>query len=257
MFKISESQLTALDTTAHQQFIEEMLDHCTAFSPKLARVLGEDQMRVVIDRAWTRAEGHGFTNVGPVRLFIELSFLFGSGFDSDIQYPWIREALLPADEDQMERADALHRQTIIALQAIHGDGKQFTHAALRELYRFAATEPRFDESRLREQLIAAMARIHPEKSGYVGEASLRDLVARGIDLADTLGFAEPRERALPSILMFSFGHECFADPVYPFIERTITDERIIDPSARAQRLERKARAWLQHVIENQSKGAAQ
>jgi len=47
--------------------------------------------------------------------------------------------------------------------------------------------------------------------------------------------------------MFSFGHGCTDDPLYPWISRTLHDERIVNSEARAARLEKKAVTWLEHV----------
>jgi hypothetical protein len=49
-------------------------------------------------------------------------------------------------------------------------------------------------------------------------------------------------------LMFAFGHGCTRDPLYPWISHTLADEKIVSPAARAERLEKKARTWLDHVI---------
>jgi hypothetical protein len=54
--------------------------------------------------------------------------------------------------------------------------------------------------------------------------------------------------------MFAFGHGCTHDPLYPWIARTLKDERIKDPAARAERLEKKAITWLDHVLARPPKG---
>ena len=56
------------------------------------------------------------------------------------------------------------------------------------------------------------------------------------------------------LLMFAFGHGCCDDPLYPWIARTLNDERITDPPARAKRLETKALTWLDHVLEYFNEG---
>ena len=50
------------------------------------------------------------------------------------------------------------------------------------------------------------------------------------------------------VLKFAFGHACTNDPLYPWILRTLKDQRIVTPAARASRLERKAITWLEHVV---------
>ena len=54
--------------------------------------------------------------------------------------------------------------------------------------------------------------------------------------------------------MYAFGHGCVDDPLYPWIGNTLSDEKIAEPSVRAERLERKALTWLNHVLKNSLEG---
>jgi hypothetical protein len=55
---------------------------------------------------------------------------------------------------------------------------------------------------------------------------------------------------LTCVLMHAFGHGCFSDPLYPWIARTLQDARADDPQSRAARLEKRAKTWLRHVLQN-------
>jgi hypothetical protein len=52
------------------------------------------------------------------------------------------------------------------------------------------------------------------------------------------------------ILALAFGHGYASDPLYPWIARTLDDRTIADPAARADRLTRRALAWLDRVLVN-------
>src|SRR2546430_727627 len=91
-----------------------MVVHCQEFSPVQCELIGEEQLRVVLRRAIKRAAGYGFTYRGPVRLAIELSFLYGSDFDTDPQYLPLNHSLYDPD-DQMQRADRL-RELVLDYQ---------------------------------------------------------------------------------------------------------------------------------------------
>ena len=64
-----------------------------------------------------------------------------------------------------------------------------------------------------------------------------------------------RGEALVVVLMFAFGHGCTDDPLYPWISRTLKDERIVGPAARVERLEKKSITWLEHVLARPRGGA--
>ena len=50
------------------------------------------------------------------------------------------------------------------------------------------------------------------------------------------------------MLMLAFGHGCADDSLYPWIARTLQDEAIADPTARARRLETQALIWLEQEL---------
>lgn len=255
MLKLTRAQLDALGAPLLRAFEDEMVAHAESFSPKLAAVLGEEALRAAVRAAMARAARHGFTYRGPVRLFVELSFLFGSGLDGDVQYPWARAALAQPDPDtQMDRAEALHAHAAEALDAIHGADREHTAAALVRLRAFASSGPEFAGPDLPGTILAEIRGIHPEKLAFTGEPACRELILAGLGAARERGFGVPREMALIVILMFAFGQECLSDPLYPWIERTLTDERIVGATARARRLERKAVTWLDHVLADRSPG---
>ena len=79
------------------------------------------------------------------------------------------------------------------------------------------------------------------------------LIREGAAEARKHGFPV-RGEALMVTLMFAFGHGCMGDPLYPWIGRTLKDEKIVDPAARAERLEKKALTWLDHVLASPREG---
>ena len=94
MFQVRAAQLKVFEEDARRRFENEMVLHSRKFSPRLCEVIGEDQLRVVARQAIRRAAAYEFTYRGPIRLFLELMFLFGSDFDTAPQYPALAKALV-------------------------------------------------------------------------------------------------------------------------------------------------------------------
>lgn len=82
----------------------------------------------------------------------------------------------------------------------------------------------------------------------MGTAALSELVDQGEVIAGELGFLGFRHSVLVVALMFAFGHQCFRDPLYPWISYTLRHPGIATPAKRAARLERRALIWLEKVI---------
>ena len=244
---IRPEQMRAFEQAARRRFEEEMVVHSKSFAPPLCKVIGDEQLRVALRAAIARAEHYGFTNRGPIRLFIDMMFLCGSGLDTDPQYPALGE-VLRASGDQMLRAQQIHEGHNDYLKRVSGPGAVNVHKALRDLLTFARTPLTIAPNNLIQGMLREMTRIFPQKTAYVGEAGLRVLIDEGIAEAQRYRFEAARPGALLVVLKFAFGHGCTDDPLYPWIAQTLKDERTVSPAARAERLEEKALTWLQHVV---------
>ena len=204
-----------------------------------------------------RADGHGFTYRGPVRLYLELMLLFGTYFDTDPQYPWATEILTSRDSSsQMQRAERLYDLTMDYRAKVAGPEDAYTHKALRNMAAFARQKPlTLSADDFVSAMLHEIALIYPEKAAYVGDQNLSLLIRKAMDGARVQRFSTTRGMALVVVLMVAFGHGCGADPLYPWIARTLKNETIVDPEARAMRLEKKALTWLDHVLDYFDQGA--
>jgi hypothetical protein len=250
---IRVEQMKAFEEAARRQFEDEMVAHSKAFSPRLCEVIGDEQLRVAIHSAMKRGGGYGFTNRGPIRLFIEMMFLCGSGFDTDPQYQAVGE-VLRGSGDQMQRAEQIHEGYLDYLERVSGPGAINVHKALKDLLYFAQMPLTFPDG-FAAGMRREMHRIFPKKAAYVGEAGLKVLINEGIGEAQRYGFTTDRQAALIVVLKFAFGHGSTNDPLYPWIARTLNDGKIVSPEARAARLEKKAVTWLEHVVAANEQGA--
>ncbi|HCK82569.1 MAG TPA: hypothetical protein DIC59_14050 [Candidatus Competibacteraceae bacterium] len=255
MLSIRESQVRTFEERAQRAFEDEMVAHLADFSPPLFKTLGETQMRVAVQFGMDRAAAHDFTFRGPVRLYLEMMLLFGSHFETDPQYPWAAEILKKRDVDQMERAESLYEKTVDYREKIVGPDDAYALKALRNIS-MLAQQPLLIPS---EEFVAYMrqeiARVYPQKAAYVGQEGIDALIRKGVDGARRQRFSTTRAAALIVVLMLAFGYGCGADPLYPWINKTLKDESLVDPEARAKRLEKKALTWLEHVLAYFEKGA--
>jgi hypothetical protein len=250
---IRAEQMEVFEQAALRQFEDEMVAHSKSFSPRLCEVIGDEQLRVALRAAMERAGSYGFTNRGPIRLFIELMFLCGSAFDTDPQYSKIAK-ILRASSDQMQRAEQMHQGFSTYLDDVAGPENENVRTALKQLSKFAGEPLRPSPAGFEAGLLQEMSRIFPQKAAYVGESDLKKLIQDGIAEARKYGFTEARQITMIVALMFAFGHGCTHDPLYPWITRTLQDEKITGPAARAERLEKKARTWLEHVLARYDEG---
>lgn len=239
MLVIRKEQNKAFEDAMLEGFITEMVAHTQEFSPILCNVIGEPQVKIVVRQAVESAQSYEFINRGPVELVIDMSFLFGSAFDTDPQYPWAGKILNNNTlASQTANAEELYEKTLDYNEKVGGPDNKFTREALAKLSKLARSNTQYSKANLTLELLSQIKQLYPQKFHYVGEVSLRALIEEGIKKATLYGFSAPRELALIVILMFAFGHGCATDPLYPWIKNTLKDPRIIGSAARAKRLEK-------------------
>jgi hypothetical protein len=250
MLVIRQAQVDALRQVALDRYIAETQVHLRAFARRHCEVIGEQAVRSVIVDGITRASKHGFTDRGPVRLYIELMFMFGSAFDTDPQWTWAANALADPDRiDAIARAERLHRAALDHLDAIAGPGHRDTLNALRRVRGAAGRPMGFGTEDLRVGLAAKMAALYPEKCAAIGAAAIDRLIDSGLATARRVGMGCFRGEVLCCVLAFALGHGFADDSLYPWVGRTLRDERFAgDADQLAQRLERRALTYLDGVL---------
>lgn len=247
MFRITRTQVESFEGVALATFEEAMVARGAAMAPKLAANLGEEQMRVVIRAAIARAASHGLTRKGPVGLFVELTFLFGSGFDADVQLPWARASLeIASAGDQMEAASVLYAESVEAQEQIHGPENRHAEAALRRLASLVEERLPLGTQDLAEVALAVMEHVHPQKYAFVGEEALRELIAAGEAEARRHGLVELPDVLLLVALMFALGQRCAEDPMYPWIAGALYSAAT--PEQRARQIAATAPTWLREIL---------
>ncbi|HRE53900.1 MAG TPA: hypothetical protein PLP22_03805 [Candidatus Competibacter sp.] len=232
-----------------------MVAHLADFSPPLFKTLGEKPMLDVVRFGMARAEQHELTLRGPVRLYLEMMLLFGSYFDTDPQYPWAAEMLKSRAVGQMERAELLYEKTVDYREKVAGPDDAYALKALRNISMLAQQPLLIPSEEFVPYMRQEIARVYPQKVAYVGQEGIDALIRKGADGARRQRFSTTRAAALIVVLMLAFGHGCGADPLYPWINKTLRDEAITEQEARAKRLEKKALTWLEHVLDYFEKGA--
>ncbi|HXD33124.1 MAG TPA: hypothetical protein VN643_18525 [Pyrinomonadaceae bacterium] len=253
---IRTEQIEELRKVPLRAFEDEMVAHLAEFSPALFNVIKEEQMRDAVRFGLARAAGEYDLRLrGPIRLYLEMMLLFGSHFDTDPQYPWAGDILRDRDTLEMDRANQLYEKTLDFIAQVSGRDAVNTRQALNELLVLARSWEKSSSENLVADILQEMTRVFPQKASYVGREGLTELIHEGIAEAQKYQFPKVRGEAFLVMMMFAFGHGCSNDPLYPWISRALEDEKIIDPAARAERLEKKAITWLEHVLASFREGA--
>jgi hypothetical protein len=174
MLIIRDEQMNVFEEAVTAVFKSEMVRHLQQFVPRHSAVIGAAGVEQVVDRGIASARVHGFTNRGPVRLYLELMSMFGSGFATDPVLPWTVAPLTERDESsQMARAEQLHAAVLEYLEKVAGPGNQYTLSALRRLSSIDADALLGGSGSIEERLVDAYRVMYPQKAGPPDASALR------------------------------------------------------------------------------------
>lgn len=254
---ISQKQLEPFAQHNLKKFEDEMVLHITDFAPNSAKALKEKGVRKVVQLGMQNANKYGFTKKGPVRFYIEMMFMFGSYFDTDFQYPWIRKVLLNNEiKSEIVRADLLHIRLMEYLNKAIGKKSEYALRALVNSNQLSATDFKntynasgtaiFEKGILRK-----MYEIYPEKSTLLGDEILMKVISTGIERAQSYQIDTLEGKLIFISILFSLGHQFDRDPQFPWIINTLTDSKLnSDPGIQAENLKKKMEIYIMRTLKN-------
>lgn len=249
---IRDGQIKAMEAAAEDNFVGELMAHCTEFAPGPVSAMSAEELRLAVTKGVDAADKDGFDLRGPVRFYIDLMLAFGSGFATDPQYPWAAEIVAKREEaGQMERAEELNEKTQEAFAAIFGEKNEYSLKALEMMLERVKAGMSFKREGFKQDVLLLLKDVYPQKFTVVGEDALKKLITYAIARGrDRYGFKAPRSMAIVVVLMFAFGHRFDADPFLPWISRTLKGNEEITPDDQAAELERRAILWFEVALKN-------
>ncbi len=242
---IRDEQLRAFEQAGQRAFEERVMARLEQYFPKHFAILGEQNLRSLIQLGRKRAEMHKFTSERNITRYIELICLLGSGFDDDPQMPWAAQILQETSGPENSRMDRLYdraweyirRVTVDYEDLVQGGDSSRYVSALLDIRRCPATDlPAAGLEQLEADVIARLEQVFPAKCKYVGRDCLRLLIRRAIETARGYGIASTRGVVLFAVLMFVVGSGFHADPQLPWASRVLNDKSIVNPVVRSDRL---------------------
>ncbi|MBX2808903.1 MAG: hypothetical protein KTR20_09770 [Cellvibrionaceae bacterium] len=244
MIKIRQEQMQVFENIALQKFEDDMLIHSKQFAPQRCDIIGDKQLRLVIRQAIDRASHYQLTLKGPVTLYIEMVFLFGSGFDTDPQYPEFHLRLTDSG-NQQQRAEALYNYVMHYQDTVYGPDNIYTYQALSQLTK---QQLKIRPNHFVDDLTIQLETFYPQKAIYATPNKIIDLVDFAKQQAQDYGFSSHGAQVLMVILMIAFGHHCTHDPLYPWIAHTLNNSQLSNTNDRAKLLGEKAKTWLTTIL---------
>lgn len=230
MLKISAMQRGMFERAALADFVARMSAHLERFSPRHRRIVGDPELGELIVAGHKRAELYGLASERSARIYIELTLMFGVGFDTDPQHVWAVEPLR-ADDDEYRRVDRLRDAAWRHLDRTAGDdldaaGRSQPGRAAAQLQHFARPERGLIDDAgldLQARLLALLRRVFPAKCEDIGAPALTRTVEQALAKARTFALITERGQALFVGLSVIFGAGFHGDPQFTWAGRALAE----------------------------------
>jgi len=240
---VTQLQMRALASAQVDRFARDMEVHCGRVFPRTHASLQGPELTAAVRSAIDRAISHGFNQQGSVRLYIELSFIFGHRFDIDPLTPWVAPILdRYAKDDPLSAAEALYSVSLKWIEQTHGPGNSHLLAALHTLR--AVTQQRIGGSEGWRS--DTLARVYPQKVEALGAAGMQRFLVEAQARIDPLGLASDEAGSVACLMMFFMGSDCFTDPVFPWLQRLLSTP---PGAARDARMREASLIFLRRVVQ--------
>ncbi|MEM9455116.1 MAG: hypothetical protein AAGF11_13125 [Myxococcota bacterium] len=240
-----------LELIGYQRWEDEILEEMMRFAPRLYEIRGETIFREFIREGYARAEGHGFTNRGPVRFFIQTMASLGHHFDEDPQLTPIRVAIGDPQRPQKQRAQDAFAAVLDYFDRVPGSDATRAIAALarlrdnNELWNEAPPPSR---RLLVESMLAHMHGMFPAKAEYAGDSVLEQLVDAAMEHAATHELDAMAGGRIIAALMFALGWGITTDPLYPWVALMLEHREQTPRYDRIHHLAAKTRIYLDATL---------
>lgn len=228
MLTLTSAQQSALRKDMLARFKARMGAHIRAFAEDRIAAAGDDGLRLFVDRRVDEAIAFGLRQRGPVRCWLELSVVLGAGFERDPQHA----PLLPdidAQQWPMPYAQRLHANASAYLRECFGADR----AILGRVIGQVVTQELPRAGDVATFLLDTVRDVWPERIEFAGAGPLRALAPAAEQAATQAGLVSSRGRLLAATLCLCFGAGVMADPLYPFLQARLAEDR-----PEAERIER-------------------
>jgi hypothetical protein len=250
MLSITGKQFVSLRNQCEAQFEQALKAHAVKFAAKLCSVAGEESVIDLVRFSISDARQYDWSSRELVRFHLELSLTFGFGFVDDPQYRWVGELMRDPLCSAPLKAQMIYKETARYLDVVLGPKGEFVGHAFNRFKSLASLDCKFAVPSEYSDAIQLAEIIYPEKLLYLGTEAVSAVMRSAQRAANFCGFDRERGATLIFFAMLLFGAGVLTDPMYPWFNRVVRDEKIVNQEARLNRLERKLLRYVTVAASN-------
>ena len=202
--EFSDNQVNMLKKVSTENYISEITEHCGIMFPLLIHLQMKGDFRSCIQQSIVLAKKAGYTQRGPVRLYIDLMIIFGTNFDRDPLFQWLKmeeRETFP----QIERSVNLYTLLNDYIVKVYGENGCFFKESIEKLKNFSVKDFSVKLSYSNAELHKLLMGIYPQRYDFSGYNAVNNLIAVLGEACERYKIKRLDYRLYLAVIMFLFG----------------------------------------------------
>ncbi|PHM22082.1 hypothetical protein [Xenorhabdus ehlersii] len=243
--EINEDQWNMLKKHSFNSFIDELVVHCNESYPYLKIKLGEDKLRTALENAIEKSKNDGFDQRGTVQFYIDMLILFGTEFQTDPQYVWIKTILdNHSCLGQLERTSLLYHEIIRYFNEVHGEQDEYLKTSIFKFQNINIERLNVQWNTYESNVDSLLNSLFPQKYRYIKQDNINKSIQFGVEKSNQYGIKNANYSAFLTLTMFLLGHQFDQDIFFPHFNERLLKQYHSDVDSLIIEIENKTKDYL-------------
>ena len=202
--EFSNSQIEVLKKLSFENYVNELMEHYEIMFPLLMSSLKKDEVRSFIEQGIVLAKKSGYTQRGPVRLYLDMMIIFGSKFEQD---PLFQRLNVKEENNvsQIERSVTLYTLLNKYLEAVYGVNGIYFKESLRMFNDLNIKDLPVGINVSSKDLHELLRRIYPQRYDFVTANAIDNLIALSDEYCKHCELKIDNNKSYFVLIVFLFG----------------------------------------------------
>ncbi|MDR0218921.1 MAG: hypothetical protein LBI71_08580 [Enterobacteriaceae bacterium] len=248
--EINEEQWNMLKNNSLNAYIDELIVHCNESYPYLEIKSGQNGLKEALKIAVEKAKNKGFDQRGPVQFYIDLQILFGTEFQTDPQYSWIKTILdNNVNIGQIEKTTLLYHEVTQYLNAVHGEQDEYLKASIIKFQNINIEHLNVQWNTYESNIYSLLKSLFPQKYRFIQQNDIKKLIQFSVEKSNQYHIENANKSAFLVLTMFLLGHEFDQDIFLPNLNARLFKQYYFDTDSFIMELERQVKDYLKSLLQ--------
>ncbi|WP_338803406.1 hypothetical protein WDV76_14715 [Xenorhabdus griffiniae] len=248
--ELNEDQWNMLRKHSFNSYIDELIVHCNESYPYLYIKLGKDGLRSALKNAVEKAKNEGFDQRGAVQFYIDMFILFGTEFQTDPQYAWIKAIFDNHSHlGQLEKTSLLYHEVTRYLTEVHGKQDENLKASILKFQNINIKHLNVQWNTYESNVDVLLNSLFPKKYQYIKKNNIKKLIQFSVEKSSQYDIKSANHSAFLTLTMFLLGYKLDQDIFLPHLNTKLFKQYYSDTDSLIMEMENQVKDYLKSFLQ--------